>query len=79
MTELIWEEPPAQPRGSKGGKLQRVANELRTRPGTWAFIPFSSTSARNFSKVHSEFEVTVRNAGKSDEKTYMRYVGSESD
>jgi len=82
-----WQDPPIVKPGRHGGSKWKVAtDELRERPGVWALIGESESSAVAFNINHGkikgieagEFEATCRNTVGSKADIYARYVGAAS-
>lgn len=91
---IRWEEPPPRdPRGhdrrpSQESKYDRLAAQLRARPGEWALVyegPKGKASGMamviRLSQVvafpNLDYEATTRTIGGGKTRTYARYIGDE--
>lgn len=88
VDEIVWEDPPEK--GARVGLAGRVAQQLRTRPGTWAKVlgPTSESKIESMRVmliqggrsgiVHGEFETRRKKTVSNDDLSFClwaRFVG----
>lgn len=82
MSEIKWQEPPADARGRD--KWGPVADELRAQPGRWALVAegVSASMSTAFKRGRiiafqpaGSFEAVTRNVVDGRADIYARYVG----
>ncbi len=65
---IDWKEPPVQ----KNRNWQTIASEIKSRPGSWAFIGEMGVSAAyRYAKAY-DFEIRVANRNGSRAEIYMK-------
>lgn len=80
MTDIKWQEPPADGRTGHAA-FQSTLEALRSNPGRWALVAEGVSASRAHTiKSKPGYEATVRksatgNGGKYD--LYARFVGEE--
>lgn len=82
MSEIKWQEPPAD--GRSRGAWDKTAKALKERPGQWALVrenadPSHATRIKHGTlpcfMPRGSFEATVRKADGGKWDIYARYVG----
>lgn len=82
MSVIRWEDPPAQPRGSSGGKGESwrwnaVVDALAERPGKWALVGENIQFATLIRLRNHGCETAARGVARNGRvaKAYARFIG----
>lgn len=81
MSDIIWQDPPADGRSARRSKHDEFRAALRGNPGRWALLGNRSPAvAYTFrrSDLWNGFEIAVRNVKSGRGDVYARFVGDES-
>ena len=88
MTGIEFRDPPPMlPGNRRTSKWQRIADQLRERPGEWAYVgegsnglPYAIKAGRIGAMPAGQFEATGRGLPKKPRRMdiYVRYVGPAS-
>lgn len=83
MTDIKWQEPPADAR--RVGKWEAVAEELRARPNEWALVHTGAAAAVRSIKTGQyrgmtpgDFEAVGRSRPDGKTDVYARFVGESA-
>jgi hypothetical protein len=82
MTDIKWQQPPADKRTERrGGKWATIRAQVAERPNEWALVAENVSASMGNSQKRPGYEVVTRSRpeyqrGRAD--LYMRYVGGAS-